>query len=89
MTLNTGQYIERLCSRDRLIKGQTAYTKWSDVLTKVEQAYGVERNILLAIWGLRRHTERHAVKFQHFLLWQHWPLTGAVGSFLKQSFPPR
>ena len=52
MTLNTGQYIERLCSRDRLIKGQTAYKKWSDVLTKVEQAYGVERNVLLAIWGI-------------------------------------
>ncbi|MGB1096068.1 MAG: lytic murein transglycosylase, partial [Paracoccaceae bacterium] len=36
MTLNTGQYIESLCSIDRLIKGQTAFTKWSDVLTKIE-----------------------------------------------------
>ena len=52
MTLNTGQYIESLCSRDRLIKGQTAFTKWSDVLTKIELAYGVERNVLLAIWGI-------------------------------------
>ena len=52
MTLNTGQYIESLCSIDRLIKGQTAFTKWSDVLTKIELAYGVERNVLLAIWGI-------------------------------------
>lgn len=45
-------YIERAVSEKRLELGQNEMSKRAEILEKIEQKYGVEKQILLAIWGL-------------------------------------
>ena len=50
--LSLADYINRFCSHDRLVKGQLEYAKWSEVLDKIEEDFGVPATVLLALWGI-------------------------------------
>jgi len=45
-------YIERAVSEKRLELGQKELNERAEILEKIEKKYGVEKQILLAIWGL-------------------------------------
>lgn len=45
-------YIERAVSEKRMELGKEALEERADILKKIEARYGVEKHILLAIWGL-------------------------------------
>lgn len=45
-------YIERAVSEKRLELGQKELSERAEILEKIEKKYGVEKQILLAIWGL-------------------------------------
>lgn len=45
-------YVERAVSDKRLELGRDVMTKRAEILDKIEERYGVQRHILLAIWGL-------------------------------------
>lgn len=46
------QYINRRVSDWRLAAGREALRKYSDLFTRIERDYGVERGTLLALWGV-------------------------------------
>ena len=46
-----GDYVAMLASASRVKTGQAKAREWRDTLSAVEKTYGVDRNILLAIWG--------------------------------------
>lgn len=46
------KYIDRAVSDERLERGKEALEKHSDLLDKIVKKYGVEKQILLGIWGL-------------------------------------
>ena len=50
--LSLADYTNRFCSHDRLVKGQLEYAKWSEVLDKIEEDFGVPATVLLALWGI-------------------------------------
>ena len=45
-------YLDRAVSDDRIAAGQAALKKRKALLDKIEAKYGIDRQILLAIWGL-------------------------------------
>lgn len=45
-------YLDRAVSEDRIRAGQKALKKRDSLLDRIEARYGVDRQILLAIWGL-------------------------------------
>ncbi len=45
-------YLDSAVSDDRITNGQKALTKNRDLLDRIEAAYGVDKEIVLAIWGL-------------------------------------
>jgi membrane-bound lytic murein transglycosylase B len=45
-------YLDRAASEDRIVSGQKALKKHADLLARIESAYGVDRHVVLAIWGL-------------------------------------
>ena len=45
-------YLDRAVSDDRIASGQKALKTHADLLTRIETAYGVDKHIVLAIWGL-------------------------------------
>jgi lytic murein transglycosylase len=46
------QYINRRCSDWRVITGKERAKEYANVLARVESAYGVDRHILLGLWGM-------------------------------------
>jgi lytic murein transglycosylase len=46
------QYINRRCSDWRVITGKERAKEYASVLARVESAYGVDRYILLGLWGM-------------------------------------
>ena len=46
------EYVAGAASSDRVAKGRLLAERWSPVLDRIERRYGVERGIVLAIWGL-------------------------------------
>jgi lytic murein transglycosylase len=46
------EYIARLVSDKRIADGKRMLAEWGDVLEDVERAFGVERHIVLAVWGV-------------------------------------
>ena len=47
-----GQYIEALVSAARIETGQARLAELSDVLGRIEAAFGVDRHVLVAVWGI-------------------------------------
>jgi len=45
-------YLDKAVSDDRIAAGRKAGKKYRAVLDQIEARYGVERNVVLAIWGL-------------------------------------
>lgn len=45
-------YLDTAVSEDRLAAGKAALAKNADLLARIESAYGVDKEIVLAIWGL-------------------------------------
>lgn len=45
-------YLDSAASEERIANGRAALKAHADLLARIEQAYGVEKEILVAIWGL-------------------------------------
>lgn len=48
-------YLDQMVSDERLAKGRAALATYGDLLAKVEKRYGVDRYVVLAIWGIESH----------------------------------
>jgi membrane-bound lytic murein transglycosylase B len=48
-------YLDQMVSDERLAKGRAALAQYGDLLAKVERRYGVDRYVVLAIWGIESH----------------------------------
>lgn len=46
------QYLDGAVSPQRLAQGRRALSQYADILDAIEQRYGVNRHVLVAIWGL-------------------------------------
>lgn len=46
------EYLDKAVSEDRIASGQKALKKHAELLAHLESAYGVDRHVVLAIWGL-------------------------------------
>jgi len=46
-----GDYVASLASAPRITAGKAKAREWRDTLAAIEKTYGVDRTILLAIWG--------------------------------------
>lgn len=46
------QYIDTRVSDTRISKGRAAYAQWGDALARVERIYGVDRFVVLSVWGM-------------------------------------
>jgi membrane-bound lytic murein transglycosylase B len=46
------QYINRRCSEWRVITGKDRAKQYADLLARIEKDYGVDRTIMLALWGM-------------------------------------
>src|SRR3954451_5215441 len=47
-----GAYIDAIASKARIASGQRKGAQWADTLRRIEQDFGVERSILLSLWGI-------------------------------------
>lgn len=45
-------YLEALVTEQRIVAGRRKLAAWSEVLGGIEKQYGVERHVLVAIWGV-------------------------------------
>ncbi len=45
-------YLAIAASDERVAKGRANYARYRDVLTRIESTYGVEGNVVTAVWGL-------------------------------------
>jgi len=46
------QYVNRRCSDWRVITGKQRAKQYADLLSRIEKDYGVERHIMLGLWGM-------------------------------------
>ena len=46
------QYLDSAASNSRIANGKSALRQYLPVLRKIEQRYGVEKEIVVAVWGL-------------------------------------
>lgn len=46
------QYVEASVTPERVATGQAKLAEWSEVLGRIEAAYGVDRHVLVAFWGV-------------------------------------
>lgn len=51
-SLPVWEYINRLVEHQRVSEGRRKLAAWSKVLGDIEQSYGVERQVLVAVWGV-------------------------------------
>jgi membrane-bound lytic murein transglycosylase B len=47
-----GDYVNLLVSDSRIANGRAKHTEYADLLQRVEARYGVEKHVVLAIWGI-------------------------------------
>ena len=47
-----GLYIDSIASKSRIATGAAKATQWAGVLDAIEAKYGVERTVVLALWGI-------------------------------------
>jgi len=50
--LTIAQYVDTQVSDTRIAAGKQNYAQWSDLLARIERAYGVDRYAVLAVWGM-------------------------------------
>ncbi|NWG23989.1 MAG: lytic murein transglycosylase [Pseudorhodoplanes sp.] len=55
-----GEYLAGMVSKDRIEKGRQNLADHADALASVERAYGVDRAVLVAIWGVETSYGRFA-----------------------------
>jgi membrane-bound lytic murein transglycosylase B len=48
-------YLDMMVSEDRLTEGKAALVNYAGVLSKIEARYGVDRYVVVAIWGMESH----------------------------------
>ena len=48
-------YLDQMVSEERVSKGTEALATYGNLLAKIEQRYGVDRYVVLAIWGIESH----------------------------------
>ncbi|MFD1333226.1 lytic murein transglycosylase [Methylopila musalis] len=46
------QYVDTRVSDTRINAGRQNLAQWSDTLARIERAYGVDRSVVLAVWGI-------------------------------------
>jgi len=46
------EYLGRLVDDKRIAEGRARLEKWSDVLDRIERDYGVDRYVVVAVWGV-------------------------------------
>ena len=46
------EYVEASVTPERIATGQAKLAEWSEVLGRIEAAYGVDRHVLVAFWGV-------------------------------------
>lgn len=46
------EYIAIAASDERVSKGRANYARYRDVLAQIEETYGVDANVVVAVWGL-------------------------------------
>ena len=47
-----GEYIKSVASKERIATGKQRASQWSETLAAVERKFGVNRWVLLAVWGI-------------------------------------
>ena len=48
-------YLDMMVSPDRLTEGKSALAQYAATLSKIETRYGVDRYVVVAIWGMESH----------------------------------
>jgi membrane-bound lytic murein transglycosylase B len=48
----TGDYVNLLVSDSRILNGRAKRAEYADLLARIETRYGVDKHIILAIWGI-------------------------------------
>jgi membrane-bound lytic murein transglycosylase B len=48
-------YLDQMVSEERVAKGREALATYGNLLARIEQRYGVDRYVVLAIWGIESH----------------------------------
>lgn len=48
-------YLDRMVSEERLSEGAGILRQYANVLARIEERYGVDRHVLVAIWGMESH----------------------------------
>ena len=64
-TLTLEQYLNRTVSEDRITNGKKKRATYPTLLSNVENKYGVQRNVILAFWGME--SNYGATKSKHKL----------------------
>jgi len=54
-TMAVWDYMDQMVSDDRIAQGVAAVAKYSDLLGRIEQRYGVDRYTVVAVWGIESH----------------------------------
>ena len=49
-------YVDMMVSDERIAGGKAALAKYADTLAKIEERYGVDRYVVVSIWGLESST---------------------------------
>ena len=64
-TLTLNQYLERTVSDARIKQGREKKSEYPTLLSRVENKYGIPRNVILAFWGME--SNYGAIKSRHQL----------------------
>ena len=54
-TMAVWDYMDQMVSDDRISQGIATLAKYSDLLGRIEQRYGVDRYTVVAVWGIESH----------------------------------
>ena len=64
-TLTLDEYLDRTVSQERISNGRKKSREYPTMLGRVEQKYGIPRNVILAFWGME--SNYGAIKSRHQL----------------------
>ena len=59
-TKTTGEYLASAVSDKRIATGSAVYKQWAPWLARAEQRYGVDRYVILGVWGLETNFGSYA-----------------------------
>jgi lytic murein transglycosylase len=72
-----GDYVNAYASPARIDNGLRKASQWTEVLDTVESRYGVDRNIILAIWGLETSYGSEPLR---------WHVIGSLATFAQAGY---